>query len=54
MAKAGKIQQKKMIKNVINIDYDEQTVQGVADAFLIAVDDIDPAFRTKLFLKPPV
>jgi predicted transposase YbfD/YdcC len=41
MAKAGKIQQKKMIKNVINIDYDEQTVQCVADAFLIAVDDID-------------
>ena len=41
MAKGGKTQQKKIIKNVINIDCDEQTVKGVADAFLIAVDDID-------------
>jgi len=41
MATEGKIKQKKIIDNIINIDGDASTVKGVADAFLLAVDDID-------------
>ena len=40
MAKEGKTQRKKVIENVIKTDYDEKTLKGVADAFLLAVDDI--------------
>ena len=40
MAKEGKPQRKKIIENVIKTHCDEKTVQGVADAFLLAVDDI--------------
>jgi predicted transposase YbfD/YdcC len=43
MSKEVKIQQKKVIENIIKTDCDAQTVQGVADAFLLAVDDIPDA-----------
>jgi predicted transposase YbfD/YdcC len=40
MAKDGKVKQKKVIENIIKTDGDEQCVQGVAAAFLLAVDDV--------------
>jgi len=40
MAKEGKTKQKKVIENIIKTDSDEQTVKGVAAAFLLAVDDM--------------
>ena len=40
MEKESKPKQKKFIENVIKADCDEKTVKGVADAFLLAVDDM--------------
>ena len=40
MAKTGKVTSKKIFENIIHIDGDEQAVKGVADAFLLAIDDI--------------
>lgn len=43
MTKVGKTNQKKVIKNIIKTDCDEQAVKGAADAFLVAVDLIHDA-----------
>jgi len=40
MAKTGKVTSKKILENIIRIDGDDQAVKGVADAFLLAIDDI--------------
>ena len=40
MAKTGKVTSKKILRSIIRIDGGEPTVKGVADAFLLAIDDI--------------